>query len=532
MSTTGATFSSREIERIRAAAQLPVAMGPCETIEQLGRRACELARSLLAAEAATFYLGCEPPRVIATLGFALEPPEDLPHSLALAELERLRHWANRSGFGRLELVPIQLDRHPAGLFALFIRDKEVPALEQVDLELLGAALSCHLGYVRTTSELVRACARKDQEHDRRVRAERMRALGEMALGIAHDFNNVLNAIQSHVGLLSMLGRGQPRIEEALERLRRITQGGATTVGRLQEFSRQRRDQDFSEIDLHDVLLEASTAVAARAATRPGEPIRVVTKSDDGVRIRGDRTELVEALRALGDNAVDATMSGQEVKIDLVSTEGEAQIIVADSGPGMSRDVCRRAFDPFFTTKGSGSKGLGLSIAFGIIGRHGGRIEIDSTLGKGTRVNVRLPVLSQEAQTSLPSAPRPARPHTASSTRSVLLVEDDPDNRDALSALLQMSGFRVTAADSGAAGVKAFRGAEFDLVLTDLGLPDIDGWQVAGEVKASDPKTPVALITGWGFNLDRTEIRRRGVDLLVKKPIDPARFLGQIENLVG
>src|SRR5262245_15263278 len=101
MSNDLGSFSSREIERIRAAAQLPVAIGPCETIEQVGRRACEIARSLLDAEAATFYLGCEPPRVVATLGFALEPPEDLPHSLERAELDRLRNWARRSGFSRL-----------------------------------------------------------------------------------------------------------------------------------------------------------------------------------------------------------------------------------------------------------------------------------------------------------------------------------------------------------------------------------------------------------------------------------------------
>ncbi|HEX8951413.1 MAG TPA: response regulator, partial [Polyangia bacterium] len=120
---------------------------------------------------------------------------------------------------------------------------------------------------------------------------------------------------------------------------------------------------------------------------------------------------------------------------------------------------------------------------------------------------------------------------AAGSRRVLLVEDDPDNREAMASLLALGGFEVIAADCGAAGVRAFADGAFDVVLTDLGLPDMDGWQVAGEIKQAAPAMPIALITGWGLNLDRDEIRRRGVDLLVKKPLDPRAFLGQIENLL-
>src|SRR5437762_12813672 len=108
-------------------------------------------------------------------------------------------------------------------------------------------------------------------------------------------------------------------------------------------------------------------------------------------------------------------------------------------------------------------------------------------------------------------------------RRVLLVEDDADNREALTALLELSGFEVTCADSGAAGVRAFSAGRFAIVLTDLGLPDMDGWQVAGQIKTAEPAVPVALITGWGVTFDGAEMRRRGVDLLVKKPLDPRVF---------
>jgi DNA-binding response OmpR family regulator len=145
--------------------------------------------------------------------------------------------------------------------------------------------------------------------------------------------------------------------------------------------------------------------------------------------------------------------------------------------------------------------------------------------------VRLPAAAAVDVEAERPADAPRAPTPANGPRRVLLVEDDPDNREAMASLLALGGFEVTSADCGAAGVRAFADGNFDVVLTDLGLPDMDGWQVAGEIKQARPAMPIALITGWGLNLDRDEIRRRGVDLLVKKPLDPRAFVGQIENLL-
>lgn len=114
---------------------------------------------------------------------------------------------------------------------------------------------------------------------------------------------------------------------------------------------------------------------------------------------------------------------------------------------------------------------------------------------------------------------------------ILLVEDDADNREAISALLALGGFAVTEADSGSAGVRAFSCDRFDAVLTDLGLPDMDGWQLAWAIRAAAPAMPIAVITGFGLSLGADEMRRRGVDLVLKKPLDPRSFVRQIEGLV-
>jgi CheY-like chemotaxis protein len=195
---------------------------------------------------------------------------------------------------------------------------------------------------------------------------------------------------------------------------------------------------------------------------------------------------------------------------------------------MTRDVRKRAFDPFFTTKGSLANGLGLSVAYGIVRRHGGRIELESAPGQGTRVRVKVPSLATPSLLTPVDVPSVA-PRAHGSVR-VLLVEDDADNRDAMAELLRLGGHVVTAAETGVDGVRRFARDAFDLVVTDLGLPDMTGWDVAREVKELSASTPVALVTGWGLNLASDEIRRRGVDLLIRKPIEPRKFLAQLAQL--
>jgi CheY-like chemotaxis protein len=194
-------------------------------------------------------------------------------------------------------------------------------------------------------------------------------------------------------------------------------------------------------------------------------------------------------------------------------------------------VRKRAFDPFFTTKGPHGTGLGLSVAYGIVRRHGGRIDIESAPGRGTRVHVRLPARDESVEEPFPVRdPTPTAPAERRSVR-VLLVEDDADNRDAMAELLRLAGHQVVTASTGGEGVARLAQGAFDVVLTDLGLPDMSGWDVARTAKR-DGTARVALITGWGLNLDDQEIRARGVDLLIKKPIEPRRFLVDLAQLVA
>jgi signal transduction histidine kinase/CheY-like chemotaxis protein len=507
--------------RLEGIARLIPSLGQPASRAEAATRLCDAVRSLLGASASALFLNEGVLTRVAHSGFALLPPDGLPASLEPPELERLRAWAAGTGLSPLEVAPLRLDDQALG--ALVLCGGAVEPLTDEQLQLLGRTAAYVIEQARTVDDLRRAYDSQERTQDQVVRSERLRVLGEVALGIAHDFNNVLNAMLGQVGVLELLAASRPELSAPIERLKRVALEGAATVSRLQDFSRQRRDQEFAELDLSALCHDAVVMARERGfSTRVGFDERIEAE----VRVAGAPSELRDVLEGLIENAIEAHA---EHVVLLVERHGdEARLTVSDDGAGMSKEVRKRAFDPFFTTKGSLASGLGLSVAYGILRRHGGRIDLESAPGQGTRVKIRLPALGHGgAQRSLPQNDPPARGGIR-----LLLVEDDADNREAMATLLSLGGHTVVVAALGSEGVRRFNSESFDVVLTDLGLPDMTGWEVARQVKEVSPSTPVALITGWGLNLDKEEIRRRGVDLLIKKPIDPRRFLEQLASLGG
>jgi signal transduction histidine kinase len=537
---------SAALARARGVARILSALADATSAEQLAARACQAVRVELGVAAAALFVGRGddgPDRAaaerLAAAGLTPELPDDLPGTLEAAGVDRLHAWAHGAGYARLDLAPLDAADPAVGLLALFTaaadnQDNAVvadqghaSAIDPADLAILGFGVGQALHRLRAPREALGGPAPAEREHDQLVRSERMRALGDMALGIAHDFNNVLNAILAQTGaLVALVGDSRPAAT-ALDRLRAVAMAGAATTQRVQEFSGQRRDRDFEPVALPALVAAATADLRARvpAGIRVDLDLGAPGLSDNAL-VLGTAAELGELLRELVDNALQASTEPGAIALSLAVDGTDVTLVVRDAGDGMSPIVRRRAFDPFFTTRPR-AQGLGLSVAWGIVRRHGGVIDLDSRIGHGTTVRVRLPLA---AGATNPYAPSPAA-DVAGSGRRVLLVEDDADNREAMSTLLSLSGYDVTAADCGAAGISAFLPGRFDLVLTDLGLPDLDGWEVAGAIKRAAPTIPIALITGWGLNLDSGEIRRRGVDLLIKKPLDPRGFVKQIDELV-
>ena len=187
--------------------------------------------------------------------------------------------------------------------------------------------------------------------------------------------------------------------------------------------------------------------------------------------------------------------------------------VEDNGLGMPEEVRRRVFDPFFTTKGERGTGLGLSVVYGIVQRHGGEIAIYSEVGTGTRVEISLPL----AAPIVPSGELPVVTGATPFTLEVLVVDDEDAVRELLVDVLRALGHHTTACDSGESALAEFATGRFDLVLTDLGMPGITGWQLARRLRQQDADLTIAFITGWGQEITPEAVRESGGDAVVAKP---------------
>ncbi len=365
---------------------------------------------------------------------------------------------------------------------------------------------------------------RKQMEERFLQAEKLKALGEMAGGVAHDFNNFLAAILGRAQLMKLSltthGDKDRRLSSktllyGLDVIERAASDAAETVRRIQEFTRTKAEKKFVQVDLNQLIKEVLELTRPRwkdESESRGIRFRIREELKACRPVAGIPSELREVLINLVINALDAMPSGGELKIRTETNEQFNCVSVADTGIGIPEELQRKIFDPFLTTKGPKSSGLGLSVSYGIIERHGGEISLSSGEGKGTTFYVKLPTAersrSEEAQEDLTERSEKA---------NILVIDDEPEIRNSLSEILSLEGHSVAVAEDGKEGLSTFKTGQFDMVLTDLGMPGMSGWQVAREIKTIDPHTPVAIITGWGLQPDLQQMKETGVDLFITKP---------------
>ncbi len=365
---------------------------------------------------------------------------------------------------------------------------------------------------------------RKQMEERFLQAEKLKALGEMAGGVAHDFNNFLAAILGRAQLMKLTltthGDKDRRLStksllNGLDVIERASTDAAETVRRIQEFTRTRAEKRFVKIDLNQLVKEVLELTRPRwkdQSESRGIRFRIREKLEANRPVEGIPSELREVLINLVINALDAMPSGGELTIKTETNGPFSCVSVTDTGVGIPKELQRQIFDPFLTTKGPKSSGLGLSVSYGIIERHGGEISLSSGEGKGTTFHIRLP-LAGELKIDVPQEKAPE----SSEKASILVIDDEPEIRNSLKEILSLEGHHVTVARNGKEGLSAFKTSEFDMVLTDLGMPGMSGWQLAREIKALSPRTPVAIITGWGLEPDPQQMKETGVDLFIAKP---------------
>ncbi|MFN8587863.1 MAG: ATP-binding protein [Candidatus Eisenbacteria bacterium] len=346
-----------------------------------------------------------------------------------------------------------------------------------------------------------------------VQSAKLNALGEMAGGVAHDFNNILAAILGRTQLLLQTTTDSD-LRRQLAVIEQAALDGAHTVRRVQEFTRVRQDERFETLDINQVLLgvlELTRPAWETSMKRRGMQVDVHLELQANQPTAGNASELREVFTNLVLNALDAMPDGGALWITSENGPGKVRVQVRDSGVGMDEDTRAKIFDPFFTTKEIKGTGLGLSVAYGIVSRHRGEIEVHSEPGVGTVFTLEFPIGAVQADSPQDDA------SLAPESRRVLVVDDEQTVLEVLVDLLAAMGMQVTRAHGGPAGVEALQRDSFDVVFTDLGMPDVNGWDLALTAKACAHPPDVVLVTGWGFQLEEEAAASRGVDLVLAKP---------------
>ena len=368
-----------------------------------------------------------------------------------------------------------------------------------------------------------------------MQQERLAALGQMASGIAHDINNAISPVTLYTeSLLEREPNLSPRAREYLETIQRAVDDVGQTVARMREFYRQREPQmTLVPVNMNSLVKQVVDLTRARwsdMAQQRGVAIEMRTElAENPPAIMGAENEIREALTNLIFNAVDAMPSGGPLTLR-TSVIGErvpesqdssvakfVQVEVIDSGIGMDEDTRRRCLEPFFTTKGERGTGLGLAMVYGTIQRHSADIEIESTVGVGTTMRLRFAV------SPIPSTGAVAATATSSvPPQRILIVDDDPLILKSLREVLEADGHSITTTDGGQAGIDEFlaaraQGNPFLIVITDLGMPYVDGRKVAAAVKSAVPNTIVLMLTGWGQRLITEGEIPAHVDRVLSKP---------------
>ncbi len=366
-----------------------------------------------------------------------------------------------------------------------------------------------------------------------MQQERLRALGQMASGIAHDINNAISPVSLYIE--SLLEKEPNLSSQARDRLtivQRAVEDVAHTVSRMREFYRQRpAELMMVRIALNRIVDQVIDLTKARWFDMPqqrGVVIELRRDYDSALPfIKGVESEIREALTNLIFNAVDAMNRGgvltlrtsvfkRAVKGDTRGAQSCVALEVTDSGSGMSEETLRRCMEPFFTTKGERGTGLGLAMVYGVVQRHAAEIEIESVAGQGTTVRL-LFAIAPGREALIDKAPT----GPAAKLR-LLLVDDDPLLIKSMRDILESDGHRIEVASGGQAGINAFEQAvrtddPFDAVITDLGMPYVDGRRVAAAVKAASSTTPVFMLTGWGNRLIAEGDVPPEVDRIMSKP---------------
>jgi len=366
-----------------------------------------------------------------------------------------------------------------------------------------------------------------------LQSEKFKSLGVITSGIAHEFNNLLSVI---IGTAELLGGGFKNEQELKNGLNTIIEAGDDGSDIVKNMLKYAKSQaidtsDYIFFDINYLLKEVIDFTRSRwkiMAEANGIDYRI-----DKVGIREipevlcNPTELREVFVNIVNNALDAMPDGGRLSFKTWSNEDNVFVSISDTGSGIHEDVQERVFDPFFTTRRPHGIGLGMSVSYGVIVRHKGKIWIKSEVGQGTTFNLSIPTQKHVVQKTVPSEPE----HEVTTRKlHILVVDDNEDLCDVLGDFLTRTGHFVKAFNNSTEALKHIGKKHFDLVLCDLVMPDVHGYDVIKTINKLGSMPKIGIMTGWDEDIKPIDDKDFKVDFILKKPFKHKELLNQI-NLI-
>ncbi|GAA3999491.1 response regulator [Sphingomonas humi] len=361
-----------------------------------------------------------------------------------------------------------------------------------------------------------------------VQANKMEAVGQLTGGIAHDFNNLLQAISGNLELIQMAPDNRDKVMRWAGNASQAAERGTRLTGQLLTFSRRQR-LEATAVDVSKLLSNMSELL--RNSVGPRVDLKVEVAEGLG-HVRSDATQLELAILNLAINGRDAMPSGGRLTVSAERGGDEhIEIRIIDEGVGMTPEIAQRALEPFFTTKGPGrGTGLGLSMAYGVARAAGGDLRVDSVAGAGTTITILLPPVSDETDGAAAVAASDKRAVPAKKV-DVLLVDDDPEVRQAVADMLRADGHHVRESENGPQALLELERSPPDLMLLDFAMPGMNGAQLAAQALDRKPDLKLLFLTGYADS-EAIDQAVDGSAQILKKPVSAGSLAAAIEKLLG
>ena len=393
---------------------------------------------------------------------------------------------------------------------------------------------------KTTNEqlafigIIRDLTERKRVEEALLRSEKMKSMGMITSGVAHEFNNILAIVKGFSFQIKKKCGDDKKLEKRVDTIIKASNDGAEIVRRMREYTNLEMDNtSLVPTDVRDLIKQAIEFTTPRWLNiANANSINYKINADDYSKelcVMGNQSELREVLINIINNALDAMPDGGSLSYRTWGNENTVFMSISDSGTGMTKNIQENVFDPFFTTKVGVGTGLGMSTAYGIITRHGGMIDVESKEGNGSTFTIRLPLSKKAVRPEVTLEPE--QEIKADGLR-ILIVDDEQNICDLLSEYFLEDDHDVKSANSGAAAMKLLETENFDLVLSDLVMPDVSGHDIVKAARALERKPKVGLITGWQNPYETDMEDALKADFVVKKPIDFSKLTCCINDVLS